>query len=236
MLILRRYKMAEEQSYYQKLLNNANENISKSLPNAAATDDQMFARYLDRYKSMGQTAMRDTIGQTNALTGGYANSYSQNVGQQAYNEYLKGANDQMLNYAMQSKEMALKQDEYANNLASAQYARDMAEAQLGASYGDFNLYGNIFGQPTADAWKAMWDKMNPGLAGSSGGSGGGGWYPGSDTTGNGDELQRMINELRAEGKSAEAINSAMVRAIGTNGITAGAVRSHMLESDLTRNK
>lgn len=178
--------MAEENiNYYQKLLNNANENISKSLPNAAATDDQMFARYLDRYKTMGQTAMRDTIGQTNALTGGYANSYSQNVGQQAYNEYLKGANDQMLNYAMQSKEMALKQDEYANNLAAAQYGRDMAEAQLGASYGDFNLYSNIFGPETADAWKAMWDKMNPGLSGA--GGSGGGWYPTIDDDGDTDD-------------------------------------------------
>lgn len=198
-----------EKSYYQKLLDNANANISASLPTAAATDDQMFARYLDRYKAMGQTAMRDTIGQASALTGGYANSYAQNVGQQAYDEYIKGANDQMLDYAMQSKQLALQQDEYANNLASAEYARQLEAANMGAAYGDFSMFADIYGQDKADAWKAMWNKMNPTLAGTSAVGGGGGYYS-APTTIDYNKANQIIKDINAMGYQyqGEALDTA----------------------------
>ena len=37
----------------------------------------------------------DTMGQAQAMTGGYGNSYAQTVGQQTYQGYLQGLNDQV---------------------------------------------------------------------------------------------------------------------------------------------
>jgi guanine deaminase len=41
----------------------------------------------------GQQAMRDTMGQAAALTGGYGNTYAQQAGEQAYAAYLSRLND-----------------------------------------------------------------------------------------------------------------------------------------------
>jgi hypothetical protein len=55
--------------------------------------DALYQQYKDRFIHNGQRAMQDTMGQAAALTGGYGSSYAQNVGQQAYNEYMMGLND-----------------------------------------------------------------------------------------------------------------------------------------------
>jgi hypothetical protein len=55
--------------------------------------DALYQQYKDRFIHNGQRAMQDTMGQAAALTGGYGSSYAQNVGQQAYNEYMTGLND-----------------------------------------------------------------------------------------------------------------------------------------------
>ena len=52
----------------------------------------LYNLYKDMYTKQGQQAMRDTMGQAAGLTGGYASSYAQNVGQQAYNGYLEKLN------------------------------------------------------------------------------------------------------------------------------------------------
>ena len=55
--------------------------------------DLLYRQMADRYAQMGQQAMRDTMGQAAALTGGYGNSYAQQVGNQAYQQYLTALND-----------------------------------------------------------------------------------------------------------------------------------------------
>lgn len=54
--------------------------------------DAMYQSYLATMDSLGQRAMKDTMGQAAALSGGYGSSYAQNVGNQAYNQYLEQAN------------------------------------------------------------------------------------------------------------------------------------------------
>lgn len=56
-------------------------------------EDALYRQYRDQYAQMGQLAMRDTMGQAAALTGGYGSSYGQSVGQQQYNAYLQQLND-----------------------------------------------------------------------------------------------------------------------------------------------
>ena len=50
--------------------------------------DALFRQYRDRYQSLGRRAMEDTMGQAQAMTGGYGNSWAQTAGQQSYQTYL----------------------------------------------------------------------------------------------------------------------------------------------------
>lgn len=56
-------------------------------------EDALYNQAVENYTKQGQLAMKDTIGQAAALTGGYGNSYAQTAGQQVYNAYLDQAND-----------------------------------------------------------------------------------------------------------------------------------------------
>lgn len=55
--------------------------------------DALYQQYKDKYIQQGQMAMLDTMGQAQAMTGGYGNSYAQSVGQQAYQGHLQNLND-----------------------------------------------------------------------------------------------------------------------------------------------
>lgn len=52
-------------------------------------EDAAFAQYARMYRQKGRAAMEDTMGQTAALTGGYASSYAETAGQQAYERYMQ---------------------------------------------------------------------------------------------------------------------------------------------------
>lgn len=55
--------------------------------------DALYQQYKDQYTQQGKLAMMDTMGQAQAMTGGYGNSYAQAVGQQAYQGYLQQLNE-----------------------------------------------------------------------------------------------------------------------------------------------
>ena len=57
--------------------------------------DALYQQYKNQYVAQGQQAMMDTMGQAQAMTGGYGNSYAQNVGQQTYQGYLQQLNDKV---------------------------------------------------------------------------------------------------------------------------------------------
>lgn len=54
--------------------------------------DPLYQQYRQLYTENGQKAMRDTVGQASALTGGYASSYAVTAGNQAYTDYLDELN------------------------------------------------------------------------------------------------------------------------------------------------
>ena len=58
--------------------------------------DALFNTYKDQYVQQGRQASMDAMGQAAALTGGYGNSYAQQVGNQAYQQYLLGLNDKAM--------------------------------------------------------------------------------------------------------------------------------------------
>lgn len=57
--------------------------------------DPLYQQYKDSYIQQGKLAMKDTMGQAAALTGGYGSTYGQQVGQQAYDAYLQNLSAQI---------------------------------------------------------------------------------------------------------------------------------------------
>ena len=55
--------------------------------------DPVYNSYAQSYRRRGRLAMRDTMGQAAALTGGYGSSYAQSVGQQQYDSYLQSLSE-----------------------------------------------------------------------------------------------------------------------------------------------
>ena len=66
--------------------------------------DSAFAQYARLYRQKGRAAMEDTMGQAAALTGGYGSSYASTAGNQAYQQYLGGLNEKLLD--LQSNALA----------------------------------------------------------------------------------------------------------------------------------
>ena len=58
-----------------------------------AEQDPLYRTARDRYVQEGRMAMKDSMGQAAALTGGYASSYGQAVGQQQYDASLRGLSE-----------------------------------------------------------------------------------------------------------------------------------------------
>ena len=90
--------------------------------------DMLYQQYKNQYMQNGQRAMQDTVGQVSALNGGYASSYAQTAGQQAYNNELGKLNDVIPElyqlaynrYAREGDEM-LKGIELANDAYKTRY-------------------------------------------------------------------------------------------------------------------
>lgn len=94
--------------------------------------DAMYQQLKDQYVQGGRMAMMDTMGQAQAMTGGYGNSYAQGVGQQAYQGYLQGLNDQVPNLYQMALNRYIQQgdqmlDQYS--MLTAQEAQDYGRWQ-----------------------------------------------------------------------------------------------------------
>jgi hypothetical protein len=70
--------------------------------------DPLFQQALGSAMNNGQMAMRNTMAQASALTGGYGSSYATTAGNQAYNDFIQDAYDnlpQYYNMALQAYQM-----------------------------------------------------------------------------------------------------------------------------------
>jgi hypothetical protein len=106
--------------------------------------DALYQQYKDRYMQQGRMAMMDTMGQAQAMTGGYGNSYAQSVGQQAYHGHLQQLNDvvpelyqlAMSKYQMEGDALADQHALLAQKEATdyGRYQDQMAEWQAERDY------------------------------------------------------------------------------------------------------
>lgn len=121
------------QSAYMQQLNNVMQNIlGRQAFSYDMASDPMFQQYKSQYVQAGKNAMKDTMGQAAALTGGYGNSYAQTAGQQAYDAYLQQLGDRMPElYGMALDAYNTEGDLLATNygLLSDAYNREYGEYQ-----------------------------------------------------------------------------------------------------------
>ena len=89
-------KPGEYKSTWQDQLNETLQQIlNREKFSYDLNGDALYQQYKDQYTTQGKMAMMDTMGQAQAMTGGYGNSYAQSVGQQAYQAHLQELNNKI---------------------------------------------------------------------------------------------------------------------------------------------
>jgi hypothetical protein len=169
-------KLGEYQSQWQEQLNDTLDKIlNREKFSYNLNGDALYQQYKDTYARQGQLAMMDTMGQAAALTGGYGNSYAQNVGQQAYQGYLQQLNDRVPElyqlaldqynqegqnlynqYGLFADREAQDYSRYRDNLSD--YYTELDRLTTDARYkGEFDY--NMYRDQVADAqWQAQFDE------------------------------------------------------------------------------
>ena len=120
--------------YETELENIYNQIMSRPAFSHDLNSDALYQQYKDQYIFEGNSAMRDTMAQAAALTGGYSSSYANVLGQQQFNAYLGKLNDmvpQLYDRALDSYEAAgaelMNNFDFVNSQAAAEYERYMDE-------------------------------------------------------------------------------------------------------------
>lgn len=112
--------------------------------------DELYQQYAKQYAEKGRMAMADTMGQAAALTGGYGSTYSQAVGQQAYDAYLQQLNE----IIPQLEQRAYQRYQDEGNQMAQQYAMlgDLREREYDTYQDDYNRWLNerSYAQGNAD--------------------------------------------------------------------------------------
>ena len=134
------------QSQWQDKINDYMSQIENRDPfSYDFNSDALYQQYKDNYIQQGQMAMMDAMGQAAAMTGGYGNSYSQTVGQQAYNQQLS----QLNNIMPELYQMAF--DRYAYE---GEQLQNMYNMYLGREEQDYGRYID-----SLNAWQAERDYL-----------------------------------------------------------------------------
>ena len=139
----KKYEVQPYQSQWQSQLDDTiGKILNREKFSYDLNGDALYQQYKDRYVTQGRMAMMDTMGQAQAMTGGYGNSYAQSVGQQTYQNYLQGLNDkipELYNLALSKYQMEGDQlkDQYSilGNREAQDYGRWAADRDFG--YGQF---------------------------------------------------------------------------------------------------
>lgn len=173
--MLQQFMANNKQSVWTDQLNEKVDQINNYGPfSYDLNGDALYQQYKDQYITQGQMAMMDTMGQAQAMTGGYGNSYAQSVGQQTYQGYLQQLNDKVpelyqlalnqynqgkddlynqasLLATMEQKDMDnyYKELEYLTDNADKLYDREVAERDFAAGlWADEQKYGYDISEST----------------------------------------------------------------------------------------
>ena len=159
--------------------------------------DALYQMYKNQAISGGKLAMQDTMGNAQAMTGGYGNTYAQNVGQQAYNGYMMGLAGKVPELARTAYEMYEREgdklkgqigmleglegkdyDRYIDNRNMQMQDEDRAIRDREAAYTKLMQLMQLGYKPNADEMAAagltqpqvdaIWSKLNPVMGGDGG--------------------------------------------------------------------
>ena len=86
-------KPVYDESFDKKLRESYGKIKNRAAFSYDAKSDPLYEKYRSDYIAQGQKAMKDTAGQAAALSGGYASSYAESLGQQQYDSYLTKLGD-----------------------------------------------------------------------------------------------------------------------------------------------
>lgn len=166
-------------SYDEQIRETANQIQNRPAFRYDLDGDALYQQYKDRYTQNAKLGMKDAMGQAASLTGGYGSSYAQGVGQQRYDETMRGLTD-MIPTLEQSAYQRWRdrgtdlRDQFStlNSLASTEQATSQQAysqlAQLISSSGyqptEEELSRAGMSAEQANAIRQMWIASNPQLA------------------------------------------------------------------------
>lgn len=105
------------------------------------TQDPLYQQYREVYTREGDRAMRDTLGQVSARTGGLASSYAASAASQANNYYMAQLSDII---------PQLEQLAYQRYLGQGEALMDQLQAVQALEAGDYARYQDALGQWNTD--------------------------------------------------------------------------------------
>ena len=133
----------KEFAYAQQIQDTINKILNREEFTYDLNGDALYQQYKDQYNLQGLKGMMDTMGQAQAMTGGYGNSYAQSVGQQTYQGYLQQLNDRI------PELYQLAMDKY-----------NMETQNLYNQYGMLSGERDNFNQEYRDQMSDYWNELN----------------------------------------------------------------------------
>lgn len=201
--------------------------------------DPLYQQYRAQYQREGDRAMRDTMGNAAALTGGYGSSYATTAGSQAYDYYLSQLNDRVPELQQIAYQQYMdEQNALLSQLAALQAMEDQAYSRYRDEVGDYYSDRAFDYQAAQDAlaqqnWQAQFDygKSQDELAQQN-------WQAQFDYGKSQDALaqQNWLAEFNYQ-KQQDAISNSLARAkaaSGSSGSSGKVQHSEMYEDILDR--
>lgn len=152
---LERNKPDEFESKYEGQISDILDNILNrpkfSYTAEDMTNDDLYKMYRDQYMRQGNLAMRDTMGNAAALTGGYGNTYASAAGQQAYDNYVAQLNDKALDFYDRAYQRYADEGQNLYNQMNVVTGLDNTDYQryrdgVNDYYNDLNYYNGRYNQ------------------------------------------------------------------------------------------
>lgn len=169
-------QMSQLESAYNQNMSNAQAAKDKIAPQYQQSANDLAVQYERNRRNYNQQALANGINTGTASQARLAqnNEYLRDFGQlrtaesNAMTEAERGMNDLTTQY-QNSIAAAAADNDYRRAAAlldeyNNQYNRDLAKAQQLAAYGDFSMYGNLYGEDVAANMAAAWQASNPDLA------------------------------------------------------------------------
>lgn len=165
---LEKNKPDEFESKYEDQISSILVNIMNrpkfSYTSEDMVNDDLYKMYRDQYMRQGNLAMRDTMGNAAALTGGYGNTYASAAGQQAYDNYVAQLNNKALDFYDRAYQRYADEGQNLYNQMNVVTGLDNTDYQryrdgVNDYYNDLNYYNGRYNQEYGYDYGEYQDRM-----------------------------------------------------------------------------